>query len=306
MDALTDAITAITDALGTAGTAAVLAGLLMLVLLLVALVVRRRRGTTPEHETDEPATTLEKPTAGTVRRPIYADALLLDDLLAHAETRDYGRSLRESLDESSAATSETRKLNKVLAGLEERRMLVDLDDRTDAPLAKGSAVRVTGTLEELPASAIAELLELSTPVLVHSVSASGNGDGGSPSGARSVPDEHWGAGPKVLALTPSEGSRRFLVVLHPDGMRDAARRPLTNGEVTLLGVAEEVLGRRDKLDLNDYLTPYLSRDVQERVRNSDLNDTAESVANLAGHKVRRRDLTFEGPGARLSVAAIYR
>jgi hypothetical protein len=109
-----------------------------------------------------------------------------------------------------------------------------------------------------------------------------------------------------MALTPTHGDRRYLMVLHPDGMRDAARRPLTEGEVTVLGVAEAVLGRREKLNIDDYLTPYLSLDVQERVRDSDLNDAAESVASLAGRKVRRRELAFDGPGAHLSVAAIYR
>lgn len=306
MDTFTRAIDAVTDLLGTAGAAAALAGLVVLLALLVALVVRRRSGSTSMAGGDEPAATLDQPATGTVRRPIYADALLLDDLLAHAETRDYGRSLRESLDDGPASTSETRKLNKVLAGLEERRMLVDLDERADAPLAKGSAVRVSGTVEELPASAIAELLELSTPILVHSAAASGNGDGDPSARRTSIPDGAWGTGPKVLALTASAGSRRFLLVLHPDGMRDATRRPLTDGEVTLLGVTEEVLGRRDELHLDDYLTPYLSREVQERVRDTDLNDAAVSVANLAGRKVRKRDLTFEGPGARLSVAAIYR
>ncbi|HEX9766411.1 MAG TPA: hypothetical protein VGA36_06580 [Nitriliruptorales bacterium] len=304
MDAISEAIATVTDSLGIAGATTAVIGLIVLTVLLVTLIVARRReeGGPP----DEPPATLDAPTVGTIRRPVYTDPLLLDDLLAHAETRDYGRSLRDTLDDESAATAETRKLNKVLAGLQQRRMLVDLDERADAPIAKGSAITVTGTLEELPASAVAELLELSTPVLVHSAASAGGGNGDRARADHEVPEVLWGPGPKVFALTPRDGDRRFLLVLHPDGARDAVRRPLTAGQATVLGVTEDVLGRRDRLHVDDYLTPYLSRDVQERVRDSNLGDAAESVASLAGHKIRRGDLSFEGPGARLSVAAIYR
>lgn len=283
-----------------AGVIALLAGLWLL--------VRRRRTARRTTHVPVSATT---PTRTTIRRPVYLDALLLDDLLAHVETRDYSRDLRDTLEggrlEDEGHAGETRKLNKVLAGLHGRTdLLTNLDEDHDADLGEGRAVVVSGRLVELPATAAAELLELSTPLLTHTPSE--NGDNGALK-TRTRPTATGAptntAAPLVLRLEPTDGDRNFLVVLPREGMRVDDPDSL-GGRVTLIGIVDEVLGSRDRLGPDRYLKPGLSSDVREHIRDRELSEVVSSLADAAGTKLSERDLTFKGPGARVTPAAIYR
>jgi hypothetical protein len=79
-----------------------------------------------------------------------------------------------------------------------------------------------------------------------------------------------------------------------------------SGHVTLIGVVDDVLGARDRIGPDRYLTPGLSTEVREHVRDRDLGDVVSSLAAAAGTELAERDLTFKGPGARVTAAAIYR
>jgi hypothetical protein len=270
--------------------------------------VRRDRAARRANAGTASATTA---THATIRRPVYLDPLLLDDLLAHVETRDYTRDLRDTLEggrlEDEGHTGETRKLNKVLAGMRGRTdLLTNLDEDHGADLSEGRAVIASGRLIELPATAAAELLELSTPLLAHTPSENGHHGAlktrthpnatAAPTGA---------AAPLVLRFEPTAGDRNFLLVLPREGLRVDDPDSL-GGHVTLIGVVDDVLGARDRIGPDRYLTPGLSSEVREHVRDRDLGDVVSSLAAAAGTELAERDLTFKGPGARVTAAAIYR
>ncbi|MBW3665131.1 MAG: hypothetical protein KY469_18710 [Actinobacteria bacterium] len=283
----------------------------VIVLLAGLWVWMRRRRTARRAGAAAVPASATTPARTTIRRPVYLDALLLDDLLAHVETRDYSRDLRDTLEggrlEDDGHAGETRKLNKVLAGMHGRTDLVtNLDEDDGADLTEGRAVIVTGRLVELPATAAAELLELSTPLLTHAPSDNGD-DGALKTRPRqtSTATPTSTAAPLVLRLEPTDGDRNFLVVLPREGLRVDDPDSL-GGRVTLIGVVDEVLGSRDRLGPDRYLKPGLSSDVREHIRDRELSEVVSSLADAAGTKLSERDLTFKGPGARVTPAAIYR
>lgn len=274
--------------------------LLAVIALIVALVVRRRR---------RRPTPIETPADGEViRRPVYVDPLLLDDLLGHVETRDFSGELNRALeiDDPDRRPTEVRKLNKVLVGLRQRSdLLHDLDREPETELQEGQAIIATGTLTRLPASDAAELIELAAPLLVHA--ANGHGPD---IRSQNVGVKHP---PLALRLDPSTGGdRRYLVVLDHDGLwtdlpaSHPGDRSLPSGPVTVLGIVDGVLGARDRISGADVLGPELSYEVRESLRDRDLGTVATTLSNLTDQPLKERELDFEGPGARIGVAAIYR
>lgn len=274
--------------------------LVALIALIVALVLRRRRRRPTPIETP--------PDRDVIRRPVYVDPLLLDDLLGHVETRDFSGELNRALetDDPDRRPTEVRKLNKVLVGLRQRSdLLHDLDREPEAELQDGHAITATGTLTRLPASDAAELIELSAPLLVHAA----NGQG------PDIRSQNVGikAPPLALRLDPSTGGdRRYLVVLDHDGLwtdlpaSSPGDRNLPSGPVTVLGIVEQVVGTRDRIDGADVLGPQLSYEVRESLRDRSLGAVAATLSTLTDRPLKERELDFEGPGARIGVAAIYR
>lgn len=267
--------------------------LLALIALAITLVVRRRRRRPhpiePEASTD------------VIRRPVYIDPLLLDDLLGHVETRDFSGGLSEALegDDPDRRPTEVRKLNKVLVGLRQRSDLVhDLDREPEADLTEGRAVTVTGTLSRLPASDAAELIELSAPLLVHAA----NGHGPDVR-SRNVGIAHPAL---VLRLSPATGGDRgYLLVLDHECLW-LEDRNLPSGPVSVLGIIEEIVDAKDRIDGNGLLAPKLSYDARESLRDRDVAEVAATLSTLTDSPLKKRELDFEGPGARIGVAAIYR
>lgn len=283
----------LSDAQQLAVAVAVGVVLLAVIALIAALVVRRRR---------RRPTPIETPAdREVIRRPVYVDPLLLDDLLGHVETRDFSGELNRALelDDPDRRPTEVRKLNKVLVGLRQRSdLLHDLDREPQGDLQEGHAITATGTLTRLPASDAAELIELAAPLLVHAAN-------GHRSDIRSqnVGIKHP---PLALRLDPSTGGdRRYLVVLDHDGLWTEDRN-LPSGPVTVLGVVDEVLEARDRISGADVLGPKLSYEVRESLRDRDLGTVATTLSTLTDQPLKERELDFEGPGARIGVAAIYR
>lgn len=292
---------------------AVAGGVVVLLLVGWAIwrAVRSRRG----------ERTVERPT-DTVRRPIYADHQLLDELRAHgtpATDRGEPGAGTPRRPESPSGTGgdgtrstgseDTRRLNETLTALEGSPVLVDLDADPDAELRPGKAVVLSGTLQRHPATDAAEILALSAPLLQR---ASGNGHGHGPSGdgdtttltqarAEEVSTE---SAPVVVRLEHPATKRDFLLVLPrrhllvDDPIRGDRR-------VTVVAVVEKVLGRRETVEVDEYLAPHLSEQGRSMLAEQDLTELITGLSDVTHENLGARDLPFKGPGALLSPAAIH-
>lgn len=322
-----------TDVFDNLGTSELLvaAAVLVLLLLLVWLAVRAFRSR------DEGERTVERPTA-TVRRPVYTDHALLDDLRAHADrpggdlrrdpdvprpatadvhpvgdgattTSAVDPADRTSADRTSIARTgdgdhareeDTRRVNETIRALEGSDILIDLDAFPDAELEPGKAIVLSGTLERHAASDAAEILELSAPLLQR---GAGNGGGSVTKGG--VDGATAEGAPLVVRLEHPVDKRGFLMVLPREHLlvEDPTRLGST---VSVLAIVERAIDKREHLDVEDYLGPHLSRDGQAVLGERDLTETIATLSQVASEDLGADDLPFKGPGALLTPAAIQR
>ncbi|MBW3620678.1 MAG: hypothetical protein KY461_10570 [Actinobacteria bacterium] len=302
----------------------------LVLLLLLWLLVRAFRS----RDTDR---TVERPTA-TVRRPVYTDDALLDDLRAHAGGRpgDLRRDPDGSAagqpatadvhpaDEPAATTTldparepartdatgdgeharedSTRRVNETIAALEGSDVLIDLDADPDAELEAGKAIVLSGTLQRHAASDAAEILELSAPLLQRGAGNGGHGGSMTSGGASGATAE---GAPLVVRLEHPVDKRGFLMVLPREHLlvEDPTR---LGAQVSVLAVVERSLAKRESLQVEDYLGPHLSRDGQAVLGERDLAETIATLSEVASEDLGADDLPFRGPGALLTPAAIQR
>lgn len=296
----------------------------LVLLLLIWLLVRAFRSRDTER-------TVERP-AATVRRPVYTDDALLDDLRASAGRGDLRRREDDSAPPPEPATADvhpvsgstttsavdpardrdardagdggredsTRRVNETIAALEGSDVLVDLDAHPDADLEPGKAILLTGTLERHAASDAAEILELSAPLLQR---GAGNGGGSMTNGG--VAGATAEGAPLVVRLDHPVDRRGFLMVLTREHLlvEDPTR---LGSKVSVLAVIERSIGKRESLDVEDYLGPHLSRDGQAVLGERDLAETIATLSHVASEDLGADDLPFRGPGALLTPAAIQR
>lgn len=323
---------------------AIAVGALVVLLLLVWLAVRAFRSR------DHGERTVERPT-GTVRRPVYSDDALLDDLRAHAAGRSgdlrrdadgdrdrdadrpsvagqpatadvhpvtdgtddatttaaadpaRDRGDRGDRDDDAGERSRedsTRRLNETVRALEGSDVLIDLDAHPDAELEAGKAIVLSGTLERHAASDAAEILELSAPLLHR---GAGNGGGSVTDGG--VDGATAEGAPLVVRLEHPVDKRGFLMVLPREHLlvEDPTRLGST---VSVLAVIERAIDKRERLEVEDYLGPHLSRDGQAVLGERDLTETIATLSQVASEDLGADDLPFQGPGALLTPAAIQR
>lgn len=295
IDAVETLLDDLLPGMSNAAQVAIAAGVAVLVLAaLVAVVVAvRRRWRRPRPLGDSPGD-------GLVRRPAYLDTAVVGDLLGHTEQQDHSRELRDALEtgDDDARTPGVRALNKVLSGLEAHDdLLADLDLDPEAGLHAGKVVRVTGRLEPLPATDAVELLERAAPLL---------GMQPDPLSRDPAPTTPVHVGPLVMRLTPATGDqRRFLVILDRDALRGPAA-DLVEEKVTVLAVAQDVLARRDSLDIGQVIRSRLSLEVRDALSERDLSEVVATLSRVTPNELDGDALEFTGPGARLEVGAIYR
>lgn len=289
---------------------AAIAGALVVLLigLLVLAALRRRRKTAPPERREE-----------LVRRPVYLDSVILSDVLGHLEATDHGRSLRTILEDTGEdeltqpadeftthRDDEVRLLNKAIAAASQRRDLaVDLDKEPDADLAPGRVVRVTGTLRVLPATQVADLLERGVPLYGRPNRLQPAARSGKEESQILVMEE---AGldttrPPVVAEfeTPHVGEQ-ILLIMDAEGMWQDS---IPTKTVSMLAIVDRVLGRRDKLDLDDFVRPHLSLQVRSALGSRNLMEVARPLSQAAGSELKKRDLHLRGPGSTVTPAAIW-
>lgn len=289
--------------------AAVAGAIIVLLIGLLALAALRRRRTTAPPERREEL----------VRRPVYLDSVILSDVLGHLEATDHGRSLRNILEDTGEQElgqpddeftthrdDQVRLLNKAIAAAAQRRDLaVDLDKEPEADLAPGRVVRVTGTLRVLPASQVADLLERGVPLY-------GRPNRLQPTGRSKKDDSQvlvleeaeldTSRPPIVAELETPHVTERILLIMDAGPMWQDTVPTKT---VSMLAIVDRVLGRRDKLDLDDFVRPHLSLQVRSALGSRDLMEVARPLSQAAGGELKNKDLQLRGPGATVTPAAIW-
>jgi hypothetical protein len=254
-----------------------------------------------------------------VRRPVYLDSVILADVLGHLEATDHGRSLRTILEDTGEEDlnqppdeftthrdDQVRLLNKAIAAAAQRHDLaVDLDKEPDADLTPGRVVRVTGTLRVLPATQVADLLERGVPLYGRPNRLQPTARSGRDEGQVLVLEE---AGldttrpPVVAELETPHLSEKILLIMDAEGMWQDSVPTKT---VSMLAIVDRVLGRRDRLDLDDFVRPHLSLQVRSALGSRDLMEVARPLSQAAGDELRKKDLQLRGPGSTVTPAAIW-
>lgn len=276
----------------------IVAGAIVL-LVLGWLAIRAMRNRTRDR-------TVERPT-GTIRRPVYTDMGLLEELRAHGEPRGTGATTTTSATAgSSGGTSgadEIRRVNDTLDALEGTSVLIDLDADPDAALEPGKAVVLTGRLERHPASTAVEILELSAPLL-HRGASNGQDDGGTATLPQARTQEATAdTTPIVVRLDHPSAKRGYLMVLPREHLR--VEDP-TRDTVSVLAVVDRVVDRRETVAAEDYLGAHLSAEGRSMFGDRDLAETVAALSDVANEDLGADDLPFKGPGAILTPAALHR
>jgi hypothetical protein len=182
--------------------------------------------------------------------------------------------------------------------LEARGVLVDLDRDPRAQLVPGRAVTLSGVLRHHPATAAAELLELSTPLLTHGAPRPAAGPNAGPDRA---PDASSDATDVPLVVSLPHPSGEHLLVLPATG-RTADPDALIGTRITVLAVVDRVLSRRDRLAVDDYLRPHLSERGARALGDRPIDAVIGPLSEVSRSDID--GVTFRGPGLLLTPAAI--
>lgn len=289
--------------------AAIAAGIMVVLIGVLALAAfRRRRKTAPPERRED-----------LVRRPVYLDSVILSDVLGHLEATDHGRSLRTILEDTGEdelnqppdeftthRDDQVRLVNKAIAAAAQRRDLaIDLDEEPDADLAPGRIVRVTGTLRVLPATQVADLLERGVPLYGRSNRLQPTARAKKDDSQVLVLEEtglDTSRPPVVAELETPHVNERILLIMDAEGMWQDTVPTKT---VSMLAIVDRVLGRRDNLDLDDFVRPHLSLQVRSALGSRDLMEVARPLSQAAGAELKKKDLQLRGPGSTVTPAAIW-
>lgn len=279
----------------------------LVVLLLAWLAARRVR----RHRRDA----MIADDGPTIRRPVYADSTLLEELRAHAPTIGQGASemgtatttlgsSATTADAASRRAMATRQMNDTLDALTGTTVLNDLDGDPDRELEVGQAVLFSGTLERHAATDAVEILELAAPLLIRNRQAATDEDAGTLTVTPQTIDLDRPSGPVIVHVEHPTTKRGFLMVLRRDNL--LVDDPTPGSDVTILAVVDRVIGRRETVEVDDYLAPHLTPAGREVLEERDLAETIGTLSEVAGEDLGQKDLKLRGPAAILTPAAIHR
>jgi hypothetical protein len=201
----------------------------------------------------------------------------------------------------SRHVSSASQLTTLVEALSLQGMLIDLEAEPDATLVHRQPIEVSGELALEPASEIGQLFALALPKMM----GAGSGDlsdsdiwelmaGSSLKSAPSI----------VMSLTHAETGKRFMMVLDPKNVRADDIEDL-EGDMTVFGILDKLLPEGGSLSLQRYLLPKINRAARRALSGANLQELLDSSRELTGRSLSMSDLEFTGPGALLSVVAIY-
>lgn len=279
-----------------------------------------------------------------IRRPRYLDVSLLRDLgdqldlewpekLEVSEKVAGGKSWRVGLSRGVEARRDStqghertesflrsvgpvRLLDIVIDGLRSAGALSEFSGAPGQALRARSAVEATGHLVLSPASEGGALLEGLMPILSAGL---GERDTIDNSEVKKLMDENPSlmssllgfdgaqkpAAPAVLLLEPEDGEMRLMMVVRSDHLYNAESYEELEGPMTVLGVVDRVLPEGVTVSMDSYLFPSMNRSMRRALARDGLDEILGSVGELEGRSIDLSALQFHGPGAMISVAAIY-
>lgn len=202
----------------------------------------------------------------------------------------------------SAPVRPVRLLNDVVAALTESNELVSLEHDPAAGLVHRSPVEVSGSLKPSPVSEVAAVLAMILPLAQAGIDL----DNVSAEQVMSLLIERRGVeAPIVVELQPHAGPYRFMSVLRPTAAYGDAVLDELEGDYTIFGTLDRVLGEGERLSLEQYMLPGLNRTLRRALGGEQLGDLLKSFGAVSGRQLDVKDLEFHGPGALVGAVAIY-
>lgn len=202
----------------------------------------------------------------------------------------------------SAPVRPVRLLNDVLSALTESNELISLDQDPNAALVHRSAIEVSGSLKLSPVSEVAAVLAMILPL----AQAGTDLDSVSSEQVMSLLVQRRSVeAPIVVELQPGTGPYRFISVLSPSAAYGDTVLDELEGDYTVFGTLDKVMGEGGSLSLEQYMLPGLNRTLRRALGGEQLGGLLKSFGEASGRELDVKDLEFTGPGALIGAIAIY-
>lgn len=204
----------------------------------------------------------------------------------------------------SEQESPVRKLRLAIESLQANDELVQLDSPPLPPLHPRVVVEIRG---EVTMSVSLEI----APLLGAMIEAVFSGDIDDFNTIRPEQFVTMFAGAPVetpipVILRPEGDVAPFVLVLKPTCLYGTQSFEDVEGEMTVLGLVERILGPGESLSLDRWLLPGLPRTFRRMLsKGPELADMLSQIVNAIGQDLDPSDLRFDGPGVVLAPVAIY-
>lgn len=213
--------------------------------------------------------------------------------------RESGRETEETF---SAPIRPIRVFNDVIDALVRSGELIELDRDPAAGLIHRSPVEVSGIIKVSPVSEVAAAFAMLTPLLM----SGANMDDIDPSQiAGAFIEQRSAQAPVVVELQPHDGDYTFAAVLKPGLLGPSVSFDELEGEFTVFGTLDRVMGQGDSLNLEQFMFPGWNRTLRRAIGRDDLEGMLVQLGGLTSSGFEPGDLHFEGPGALIGAMAIY-
>lgn len=195
-------------------------------------------------------------------------------------------------------------VKQALEGLREEGDLINVAEDPEAAIAQRRSIEVSGVLSTAPGSEVAPLFQ----AVFGALQESGVEDLGELPEAE-ILRRLMGSGPPsaptVMTLDPDPDIGQVTMILRPSGLYRVDSFDDLEGDMTVFGVVDRVLGDGPSVSLDRYMFPGLNRTMRRAISGKALDRLLDDLRDHLDQPIDRDDLAARGPGAIVSAAAIY-
>lgn len=178
--------------------------------------------------------------------------------------------------------------------------LIDLDRDPKAGLVHHGLLTVTGDLQSSNVSNIPQLIRTFAPMFA----ATTSDDGAGVSDAAKVQMMFGSGSPPTMLTMALPGGETLAMIVREDWLQSGRSMDDLEGDLTVVGHIERIIGEGSSIELDKYLLPGLNRPMRRMLKSQGkLEGMFEDAPS--GLAITTEDLSLAGPAVFLRPAAIY-